>query len=318
MKKVRNVVLLSSFLATIISLSSCDFTIFDEEKHFEDEKIEEAISLKEEDKEMKHASIDNIYSRVHMALSSNGNDAFPSYTGDYYEFIRSEANSLHDYETGMYFEPSNDYIEIRYSADSNYLTGKKDIHGNVTIGGDFLKNSATGENKEVIEKYLKEFVTSSFDTYTTLPYAWMMKEGMLHLLTQQSPMGETGALNVEKSESNQDGLLENLALLYDNGAGNFTVKLANSISLMPEIDENLVGEMTSEMQEMMNMIKIECSYIELVYQDYLLDHYLYKLDYSVEGLNEDISIMMAESFKYNVDESVYVPYKNKKEETPAN
>ena len=38
MKKVRNVVLLSSFLATIISLSSCDFTIFDEEKHFEKEK----------------------------------------------------------------------------------------------------------------------------------------------------------------------------------------------------------------------------------------------------------------------------------------
>ena len=318
MKKVRNVVLLSSFLATIISLSSCDFTIFDEEKHFEDEKIEEAISLKEEDKEMKSASINNIYSRVHMALSSNGDKSFPSYSGDYYEFIRSEANILCNYETGMYFEPSNNYIEIRYAKDSNYLTGQKDTAGNVTIGGDFLENNSTNENKETLENYLKEFVTASFETYTTLPYAWLMKDGLSYLLTQQSPVGETGGISVEKNESNQDSLLENLELLYDNGSGNFTVKLAHPISLTPSFDEEQFGDPTSEMMEMMNMFQIECDYIELVYQDYLLDHYLYKFDYSIEGLGEDISIMMSESFKYNVNESVYVPYKDKIEKTTEN
>ncbi len=308
MKKVNKLVVFSFLLTSAMSLSSC---IFNDEKMFEDEKIEEAISLKESEAEMKQASVENILSTVNLAMEETSNgSSFPSYSGNYYKYIRSEDNPLSDTATRMYYEPKNQYLEYDMGMRDLYVSATKKNDGTVTLGGNLLKqeNQILGE---YTEEYFMEFLAPSFEFYDVFPYAWKLKDGLNLFLTQQTMLDNAG-IGIETNEDTENSLLANIELLTDNGAGYITLKSTKPFDLIPNL-EGLDDEVKEQYGQMLESFKITCDYVEIVYQDYLIDHYLYKYNISVtEEMN--MSMMVAESFKYNVDETVYIPFKNRKTE----
>ena len=308
MAKTNKLVVFSFLLTSAMSLSSC---IFNDEKMFEDEKIEEAISLKESEQEMKKASIENILSSVNFAMEeSSMESSFPSYSGNYYKYIRSEDNPLSQSVSRMYYEPKNGYLEYDMGLDDLYVSATKKNDGTVTLGGNLLKQEAPILGT-FTEEYFMEFLAPSFNFYDVFPYAWQLKDGLNLFLTQHSMLDNQG-LDVETNEDTENSLLSNIELLTDNGAGYITLKLNKSIDLIPNLD-GLDEEVKDQLGEMLSSIKVTCDYIEIVYQDYLIDHYLYKFNYSFSE-EFSFSMMVAESYKYNVDETVYVPFKNRKTE----
>lgn len=316
MKKVNKLVVFSFVLTSAMSLSSC---IFNDEKMFEDEKIEEAISLKESEAEMKQASIENVFTITYLDISFPGNQNFPSYSGDYYEYLKNLDNdSFMGGPSGVnYYEPRNSYYEC-VAMNNVVLTAKKQSNGKYTYGGNYIKEiSVLFESEEEVKSYIDKEIDMTLTHYEIFPYSWKLKEAINSLLSSQSfiPIN----MSAEKTEEQVNTLLKDLQLVSDNGAGYFQIKLNKPFGISMRKDGAYIefgdimnpdssDEATSE--EVAG-ISVMCDYIEFAYQDYLLEHFLLKYDIYVD---EEYfgSMLMAEAYKYNVDQTVYVPYRDSK------
>ena len=257
MRKANKLVMFSIILTSSLALSSC---IFNDEKMFEDEKIQEAITLKESEQEMKLAAVENIYSTVHIALEDEDEGSFPTYSGNYYKYIRSEENPLSVAVSGMYYEPRNNYLEYRMSADSNFITAKKNNDDTITFGGDYYESIKDENVSSGMEEYFETFLIPSFDFYSVFPYAWNLKEGLNIFFNQKGIFDSTG-VSVEKNEETENNLLSKLELLTDNGAGYITLKLTQPFDVTPST-ESLDEQSKDEYGDLINSIKLSCEYIE--------------------------------------------------------